>query len=630
MRGPKALITDYGLDPAEKYWMIRCCLWLLVALFAHNASAGPLAGELSIRANQLGYLPDGPKLATIISPSDAPLEFQLVDSENISVLKGRTKPMGFDAMAGLKTHLADFTSYRKAGKGYRLVVGESTSMAFSIGPNIYDRLSVDAQSWFYLARSGTEIKEDIVGSSYTRPAGHVGIAPNLGDSSVPCLDSEVAAKLYTGFKWGCSYKLDVSGGWYDAGDQGKYVVNGGIAVSQLMDTVERGSLFANNAENILSDKRSRLPEQGNGMPDILDEARWELEFMLKMVAPHGEPFAGMVHHKVHDTNWTGLPMLPHNDPQPRALYAPSTAATLNLAAAAAQGYRLFKKYDEPFSTQLLTSAKQAWSAAQAHPDIIAPAANFDGGGAYGDDDISDEFYWAGAELYLATGDKAYLSAIRSSPHWRGDVFSRGGHGAFDWANVAGLARLHLALYGSKLLEKEDGEEVRASVISAAQHFIERQKKEPFGQIYRPDNGRYDWGSNHSVLQNMIVMSAAYDLSHKQEYLDSVRESMDYLLGRNAMNISYVTGYGTGFSKNQHSRWFAHQIDPSLPNPPPGSLAGGPNSSLVDDVSKQKLAGCAPQQCYLDDIEAYGSNEITINWNAALVYIANFLDNTGTK
>ena len=608
----------------------RCLLLLLVAVFAHIASAVAFADELSIRTNQLGYLPDGPKLATIISPSDAPLEFQLVDAENVPVLKGRTRPMGFDAMAGLKTHLADFTNDRKTGEGYHLVVGESTSPVFSIEANIYDRLSVDAQSWFYLARSGAEIRKDIAGSLYARPAGHLGIAPNVGDTSVPCLDRDAAAKFYTELKWDCSYKLDVTGGWYDAGDQGKYVVNGGIAVSQLMDTVERGKLFASNAEKVLSDRRSRLPEQGNGVPDILDEARWELEFMLKMVVPHEEPLAGMVHHKVHDTSWTGVPMLPHNDPQPRALYAPSTAATLNLAAVAAQGSRVFKNYDETFSTRLLTSAKQAWSAAQGHPDIIAPSANFDGGGAYGDDDVSDEFYWAAAELYLATGDTIYLSAIKSSPHWRGDVFSRGGHGAFDWANVAGLARLHLALYASKLLGREDWDDARTSVIDAAVDFIELQKKEPFGQIYHPDNGRYDWGSNHSILQNMIVVSAAYDLSDKQEYLDSVRESMDYLLGRNAMNISYITGYGTIFSKNQHSRWFAHQIDSDLPNPPPGSLAGGANSSLVDDISKEKLAGCAPQRCYLDDIEAYGSNEITINWNAPLVYIANFLDNTRTK
>lgn len=608
----------------------RCLLMLLAAVLVSLASTIVQAEEMSVRVNQLGYLPDGPKLATIVSASDSPFEFQLVDDKGISVFSGKTRPFGPDAMSGLKTQGANFSEYQKTGGKYRLVVGEKSSVPFSIEANIYDRLSVDAQSWFYLARSGAEIREDIVGAAYARPAGHIGILPNLGDVAVPCLDRATAAEIYTEFKWACDYTLDVSGGWYDAGDQGKYVVNGGIAVSQLMDTVERGRLFAQNAKTVLSDKRSRLPEQGNGIPDLLDEARWELEFMLKMVVPQGDPFAGMVHHKVHDTSWTGVPMMPHEDPQPRTLYAPSTAATLNLAAASAQGSRLFKDYDASFSKRLLLAAEDAWAAAQAHPDVMAPSGNFDGGGAYGDGDLTDEFYWAASELYLATGEAVYLSSIKSSPHWSGDVFSRGGHGAFDWANTAGLARLHLALYGEKMLPAQDWQAIKASVVQAAEGFARLQEKEPFGQIYRPDNGKYDWGSNHAILQNMIVVSAAYDLTHRPEFLQSVRESVDYLLGRNAMNISYVTRYGTAFSKNQHSRWFAHQAEQTLPNPPPGSLAGGPNSSLVDDVSKARLAGCAPQQCYLDDIEAYGSNEITINWNAPLVYIANFLDNTGKK
>ncbi|MEP7455711.1 glycoside hydrolase family 9 protein [Phyllobacterium sp. SB3] len=608
----------------------RCLLMLLATIFVSMAPTVGRAEEISVRVNQLGYLPDGPKLATVVSSLDELLEFQLIDDKGTPIFKGMTKPFGPDPMSGLKTQQANFSEYEKTGENYRLAIGENFSVPFSIKPDIYDRLSVDAQSWFYLARSGIEIRKDIVGSAYARPAGHIGIAPNLGDIAVPCLDSEAAVKIYPEFKWACSYSLDVSGGWYDAGDQGKYVVNGGIAVSQLMDTVERGRLFAQNARTVLSDKRSRLPEQGNATPDILDEARWELEFMLKMVVPPGDPFAGMVHHKVHDTNWTGVPMMPHSDPQPRALYAPSTAATLNLVAASAQGARLFKDYDALFSKRLLLAAKQAWAAAQAHPDLIAPSGNFDGGGAYGDGDLGDEFYWATSELYLATGEAAYLSSIKSSPHWRGDVFSREGHGAFDWANTAGFARLHLALYGEKLLPAKEWLTIKTSVVQAAEGFIRLQEKEPFGQIYRPENGKYDWGSNHAILQNMIVVSAAYDLTHRPEFLKSVRESVDYLLGRNAMNISYITGYGTAFSKNQHSRWFAHQIEQALPNPPPGSLAGGPNSSLVDDISKARLAGCAPQQCYLDDIEAYGSNEITINWNAPLVYIANFLDNTRKK
>ncbi|URK87275.1 glycoside hydrolase family 9 protein [Rhizobium sp. RCAM05350] len=124
----------------------------------------------------------------------------------------------------------------------------------------------------------------------------------------------------------------------------------------------------------------------------------------------------------------------------------------------------------------------------------------------------------------------------------------------------------------------------ASVVSAARNFVSLQAKEPFGHIYRPANNRYDWGSNQLILQNLIVVSAGYDLTGELPFLNGVREGMDYIFGRNAMNMSYVTGYGSVFAKNQHSRWYAHQVDSTLPNPPVGTLAGGPNSTLVDDVA----------------------------------------------
>ncbi|WEZ82888.1 glycoside hydrolase family 9 protein [Rhizobium sp. 32-5/1] len=437
---------------------------------------------------------------------------------------------------------------------------------------------------------------------------------------MPCLSGEAATTLFG--DWSCSYQLDVSGGWYDAGDQGKYVVNGGIAVAQLLGTFERGLAFGGGASPVLSDSLSRIPETGNGVPDLLDEARWELEFLMKMMVPDGQPLAGMVHHKMHDAEWTGVPMLPHLDPKLRVLHRPSTAATLNLAAAAAQGARLFSSYDAAFADHLLAASKKAWLAAAANQVLYAPQSDgLQGGGDYFDDDITDETYWAAAELYLTTGEAPYLTALKASPHWAGPVFSA--IGAFDWRSTAGLARLDLALYGETLPEEERAM-IRDSVISAAREFQALQGREPFGQIYRPNNNRYDWGSNQLILQNMIVLSAAFDLTGERSFLGAVRESMDYILGRNVMNLSYITGYGAVWSKNQHSRWYANQVDDSLPNPPVGSLAGGPNSTLVDDVAKAKLQGCAPQACYIDDIMAWGTNEITINWNAPLVYIASFL------
>ena len=104
--------------------------------------------------------------------------------------------------------------------------------------------------------------------------------------------------------------------------------------------------------------------------------------------------------------------------------------------------------------------------------------------------------------------------------------------------------------------------------------------------------------------------------------------MDYILGRNALNHSYVTGWGERAAQNQHSRIYGHELDAGLPHPPAGSLAGGANAGIQDPYAGKLLAGCAPQFCYVDDIQSYATNEVAINWNSALSWVASFLADQG--
>jgi endoglucanase len=141
-------------------------------------------------------------------------------------------------------------------------------------------------------------------------------------------------------------------------------------------------------------------------------------------------------------------------------------------------------------------------------------------------------------------------------------------------------------------------------------------------------GRYIWGSNSFVANNLIVLALAYDFSKQRQYLDGVAAGMDYLLGRNPLAQSYVTGYGERPLRNPHHRFWAHQANAKYPSAPAGVLSGGPNSSIDDPYSKAAgLKGCAPQKCFVDHIEAYSVNEITINWNAPLGWLAAWLDET---
>jgi endoglucanase len=562
-----------------------------------------------VRVNQVGYLPKGPKNATIVTEATTALPWELRNSGGTVVASGTTTPRGVDASSGQNVHSVDFSSYTTAGTGYTLSADGETSHPFDLGTAAYEQLRLDALKFYYPQRSGIEIL-DSLRPGYGRPAGHVGVAPNQGDTAVPCQPGV------------CDYTLNVAGGWYDAGDHGKYVVNGGISVYGLMSEFERTKVAATAKPGTLGDGSLNLPESGNGVPDILDEARWEMEFLLSMQVPADKPLAGMAHHKIHDEAWTGLPLLPHNDSMKRELHPPSTAATLNLAATAAQCARLYARYDAAFADRCLTAARRAWAAAQANPAIYASPADGTGGGTYDDNEVSDEFYWAAAELYITTGERAFRDFVLNSPVHTADVFRAEG---FDWKYTATPGRLDLALIPNNLPGRDA---VRASVLAGADKYLATIAAHPYGLPYAPASGLFDWGSNNLVLNNMVVMATAFDLSGQRKYRDGVLEGLNYILGRNALNQSYVTGYGEKFSKNQHSRWYARQLNTELPNPPVGTLSGGPNSSIQDPVAQSLLQGCQPQFCYIDEIQSWSTNELTINWNAPLSWIAAFVADQG--
>ncbi|MEV5551293.1 glycoside hydrolase family 9 protein [Streptomyces sp. NPDC052309] len=562
-----------------------------------------------VRVNQVAYLPTGPKNATLVTDATSRLRWQLKNGDGRVVADGWSVPRGVDASSGQNVHSIDFGGYRQRGEGLTLVADGETSRPFDIGTAAYERLRLDSLKYYYTQRSGTPIRDDLR-PGYARPAGHVGVAPNQGDTDVPCRPGE------------CDYRLDVSGGWYDAGDHGKYVVNGGISTWELLSTYER-SLHARTAEPArLGDGTLRIPESGNKVPDLLDEVRWELEFLLKMQVPEGQPLAGMAHHKIHDAQWTGLPLLPSDDPQKRELHPPTTAATLNLAATAAQAARLYRPYDRQFAARALDAARKAWAAALDHPDVLADETDGIGGGAYPDGSVEDEFYWAAAELYLTTGEKPFETYVLRSPVHTADIFGPLG---FDWARTAAAGRLDLATVPSRL---PGADRVRRSVVQGADRYLATLKAQPYGMPYAPADNRYDWGSSHQILNNAVVLATAHDITGAAKYRDGALQSLDYILGRNALNISYVTGYGEVNAHNQHSRWYAHQLDPALPNPPDGTLSGGPNSNIQDPFAQSKLQGCVGQFCFIDDIQSWSTNEHTINWNAALARMASFVADQG--
>ncbi|MBL8098987.1 MAG: glycoside hydrolase family 9 protein, partial [Anaerolineales bacterium] len=283
-----------------------------------------------ISLNQIGYFVNAKKIASLVSDSTSELDWQLQNNNGEIILSGKTIVKGFDAASGDSIHFIDFSAFNTVGDGYKLVANDLESPSFIISDEIYSQLKFDAMAYYYHNRSGIPIEAKFVGDDWSRAAGHV------TDNNVTCFKGKDA----DGKTWlDCPYTLDVAGGWYDAGDFGKYVVNGGISAWTLQNLYER-------FPNVYADGSLNIPENNNGVSDLLDESRWEMEFLLSMQIPQGQDGAGLAHHKIHDRKWEPIPVLPptemnnNNDHaiegEGRYLFPPSTAATLNLAASAAQ------------------------------------------------------------------------------------------------------------------------------------------------------------------------------------------------------------------------------------------------------------------------------------------------------
>ncbi|WP_454280030.1 glycoside hydrolase family 9 protein [Sphingomonas sp. Marseille-Q8236] len=583
----------------------------LLALIGIGASDAP-----GPHLNQIGFRPDTAKRAILAASGSAPLPWQLLDEGGHIVAQGRTTPFGPDAASGDKVHRIDFGSFATPGT-YRLRVDGQVSHPFAIEAGLYRPLARAALNFFYQQRAGVAIEARFAGGpQWARAAGHV-------REVVTCFKGPDLA----GTNWpGCPYRLDVTGGWYDAGDQGKYVVNGGISLWMLQNLYEIDA-----GSPPFPDGSAALPEAGNGINDLLDETRWEMRFLLAMQVPDGQTLAlpvgrqgrgpyrltpvdagGMAHHKIADRNWTTLPTAPADDREERLLYPPSTAATLNLAATAAQCARIWRGIDDVFAKRCLVAAGKAYRAALRNPDIYAAQA-FNGSGGYGDGDLSDELYWATAELYAATGMPELAEALKRMPLHDAPLTAEP-----SWAGTAALGTITLATATGVVPSERAA--ARTKLIALADRFVEEETRSGYHIPYA--STAYSWGSNSVLMGRAMILSLAARFTGEERYRDAAVDAMDYVLGRNPLDQSYVSGFGWKPMTNPHHRFWAHQFDAKTPGPPPGVLSGGANSTSFPEPASAPLKGhCIGQRCWIDDARAYAHNEVAINWNAPLVWVA---------
>jgi endoglucanase len=558
--------------------MKRLNIGLALLWLGAGAVAAPTGN--GIRVNAVGFLPQAQKLAVIPQPPGAN-RFEVVGVDGKAVLDGALGASSRWAPSGETVRVADFSALTQPGS-YRVRVGSLLSDPFTVAPDSYRQLGNAALKAFYYNRSAIALAPQHAGA-WARPAGHP-------DDKVLVHRSAATAALPEGTV------LASPKGWYDAGDYNKYVVNSGIATYTLLAALEHFPAYFKPDIGI--------PESGNGVPDILDEAMWNLEWMLTMQDPQD----GGVYHKLTNLRFDGIVMPHAASTTPRYVVAKSTAAALDFAATMATASRVLAPYDAKWpgmSARMLAAAQAAWRWAEAHPDAVFKNPKDVLTGEYGDDKLSDEFTWAAAELFIATGEARYAQAFMrrdapvSTPAW-GDV------AALGWMSLA-HHRAHLAPGIDKGLIERRIDALAAQLAANA------------GSGYRVPLAGDDivWGSNAVILNQGMMLLQAYRVKGTPAYLQAAQSSLDYVLGRNATGYTFVTGFGARPVMHPHHR---PSMADGVAAPVPGWLAGGPNPGQQDAKDCPPYPSKLPALSYLDHDCSYAANEVAINWNAPLVYV----------
>jgi len=526
----------------------------------------------SIAVNQIGYPCNGKKIA--IFSENHPFHIKDVQSLQI-VFSGQVGNAIHDNNAGKIVYQGDFSSFNTPGK-YIIEQNHNTSFPFEIQENPYSELLTGLTKAFYYLRCGTKLSKTYAGC-YKHKACHTkkGIVydkPNL--------------------------RLDGSGGWHDAGDYGKYTVAGAKAVCDLLLAYEFFPSFFL--------KPIPLPETDGRMPDILHECRYELEWLLKMQNKDG----GGVYHKLTTLQFPSLHTMPEKDVSDLYFSPISGTATASFSAIMAKAYSIYLPFDQSFAERCLLASRHAWNWLEHYPEV--PGFKNPPGiatGEYGDESDTDERYWAAAELYRATGESTYHDAFKNLAS---KPFSKTKLG---WVNVGGYGTIAYLQTNQSLIETSLYLKLRESFLKEANRLVAISKVD--GYKLSLEEKDYVWGSNMEVMNHGMTLLFANKLQPNMEYTIYAMEHVHYLLGRNVLNTSYVTGFGSKQVMNLHHR---PSVADKVPTPIPGYVVGGPDRHLSDPTAKDLLAGRPPAQCFIDHQESYATNEITIYWNSPAVFV----------
>ena len=548
-------------------------------------------GTDAIRLNQIGFYLSGPKTAIVRDAGSTPFMVITAGTQD-TVFRGVLAPVQEWSYSSEYVSRADFSDLKAAGRYVLVVQGIGRSNPFDIATRVHQAVGTAALKGFYYQRASLRLTVEFA-SIWARQLGHPDTAVRVHPSAAGPLrpaNSFIAAPR----------------GWYDAGDFNKYVVNSGISTYTLL------ALYEHHPE-YCARLNVHIPESTNGIPDVLDEVLWNLRWMLSMQ----DPADGGVYTKLTAPEFDGW-IMPSQSTQERYVVMKSTGAALDFASVMAQAARVFRDFPDALpglADSCLQASFDAWNWARQHPAVFynqalmntqySPAINT---GEYGDDTFLDEFQWAAAELSITTAVDSFLTV--ASP------LSISPARVPTWQDVGTLGLISMAHHRASIGAFVDSNAVKSRLLALAGTLRTAANNSAYRVSMGASPGDFVWGSNSVAANQGMILLMAFRLTGDSTYLSAAVSNLDYLLGRNATTYCFVTGFGSLSPIRPHHRISGAD---NIPPPVPGLLVGGPNPGQQDGVTTYPSS--LPALSYTDNADSYASNEIAINWNAPLAYLA---------
>jgi hypothetical protein len=568
----------------------------------------------AIHVNQEGYIPQASKKAMVgyYLGSFGELAVQATTFTLVDTQTGNTVYTGaltarpdigwvYQATPYQRVYEADFSSFTTPGQ-YELVVnGLGSSLPFSIDPGIAMDFTRAYALGLYQQRCGMAVS--LPYSRFTHPACHTAPAsiplpqsafantwsmianavtstPNPAQTA-PVLNS-ASAQLYPYVRTGA---IDVSGGHHDAGDYSKYTIDSAQMIHALV-------FAADNFPNAGALDNLGIPESGDGKSDLLQEAKWEADFLAKMQdSDGGFYFLVYPRNRPYELN-----VLPQNG-DPQVVWPKTTSATAAAVGALAEAASspLFKSEFPQASALYLQKAQLGWTflmnAIAAHGKAGAYQKLTDYGNTFAG---NDNLAWAAAAMYAATGDPAYQTqlfqwynpldpATLRWSWWR--LFEGYGCAARSYAFAASSGRLNLSQLNPAYLAQ-----CTAQIQAAGNDALTRSSDSAYGTAFDLQSKRAQTAGWYFGLDRSFDMAVAYQLSPNPQYVTAILTNMNYEGGCNPLNVSYMTGIGY---KRQREIVSQYSQNDGRDMPPSGLPLGGMQTGLpyltTYGVSLDKLA-----------------------------------------